>query len=108
MVHYHSPRFFMHTEFPTMDRQRLIEIASAEMADSKVQPTRERGYIYHHGRRVAALAEQLAATLDTSLNVSADCVFAAGLFHDLAKGTEPHHTLGAEKARPLLAGEMTP
>lgn len=88
-----------------MDRSRLIEIARAEMGDSDTHRNRERGYVLHHGLRVARIAADLAEEVGPAgpEAPNADRVFAAGLFHDMCKGAEPHHELAAERAPGLLA-----
>lgn len=91
-----------------MDRNRLIGIARMYMGSQKTSPTRERGYTYHHGLRTANLAQELVARLDEPLGVEEDVLFAGALFHDLGKGEEDHHLVGAARAMSVLNGALSP
>jgi uncharacterized protein len=87
-----------------MDRTRLQELARKAMALRTTNPARETGYIYHHGLRVAGLAEALAAKVDPKGRIDRDVLWAGALLHDLGKGCEPHHEIGGQMAQELLEG----
>lgn len=89
-----------------MDREKLTEIARRAMADRKPHPRRERGYIFHHGRRVGLLAERLADRIEQARDLDRDLLYAGGLFHDVGKGDEPHHRTGQLMVRDLLVGVL--
>lgn len=91
-----------------MERDVLMEIARKAMAGRKPHPGRERGYIFYHGRRVAHLAEHLADHVEGAEDLDRDVLFAGGLFHDVGKGTEPHHEMGAILTERLLRDTVEP
>ena len=91
-----------------MDKHELDRRARKAMSQRKTHPGRETGYIYAHGRRVAAIALELAAEVDVEATVDRDILYAAALLHDVGKGIEPHHTLGAVVVRELLDGLAGP
>ncbi len=91
-----------------MQRDVLMEIARKAMAGRKPHPGRERGYIFFHGRRVAHLAQHLADHIQGAEDLDRDILFAGGLFHDVGKGTEPHHEIGAILAGRLLRDVVEP
>ncbi|MFA6132860.1 MAG: HD domain-containing protein [Phycisphaerae bacterium] len=88
-----------------MNRQRILDIARSAMADRKTMPTREKGYIFHHGLRTAKIALTLVETVGVPIEVSPDILFAAAVFHDIGKGQEPHNERGADRAEQLLKTE---
>lgn len=68
---------------------------------------RERGFIYYHCERVAKISIHLRKELfpdDSSLD---DRIYVGALFHDVAKGIEPHHQTGSALIRTLLQEECT-
>jgi uncharacterized protein len=87
-----------------IDRDRIDQIARAELASRRTHKGRETGYVYHHGLRVAKLCDTLRDVIDRPVEVHPDVLWAGGLLHDLGKGDEPHHHSGARRARELLAG----
>jgi len=89
-----------------MDKQRLIRIARMAMGQRKVTPEREMGYVFHHCLRVAGIAAALWEQLGRRADIDPDILFAGALFHDVAKGTEPHSRLGALTVAELLASEL--
>ncbi len=89
-----------------MNRDRLLDIAREAMAGRKTHRGRERGFVFHHGRRTARLALSLHEALGRPEGLDPDGLFAAGLFHDVGKGAPAHHEAGARAARALLAGEV--
>jgi uncharacterized protein len=78
------------------------------MASRKPHPTRERGYIFYHGRRVGHLAQHLAERIEQAADLDGDLLYAGGLFHDVGKGTEPHHLIGARLVEELLKPVLGP
>jgi uncharacterized protein len=89
-----------------MDREKLTDIARRAMAHRKPHPRRERGYIFHHGRRVGLLAEHLADRVEQAATLDRDILYVGGLFHDVGKGDEPHHRIGEAMVRDLLTGVL--
>ncbi len=87
-----------------MDRIGVQQAAGQAMARRNTNPAREAGYIYHHGRRVAGLAEALVAEVDPQGRIDRDVLWAGALLHDLGKGSDPHHEIGGQIAEQLLAG----
>jgi len=91
-----------------IDRQILLDIARKAMGARKALLTRETGYLLHHGQRTAEIALHLCEHLDEQGEIDRDILYAAGLFHDIGKGIEPHAETGAALARMLLADACTP
>lgn len=79
------------------------KIAFDTMSASTVLPLREPGYIYYHGLRVAKLCLELAKVAGVK-GVNQHLLYAAGLFHDVAKGKEQHALAGADLMPHLLSG----
>ncbi len=92
-----------------MNREAIYRLARQLMEGSCAQPGRERGYILHHGVRVAREAIDLNRCL--KLKADEDLLWAAGLFHDVGKGCEPHwirsRELVLEHLAPLIEHEET-
>lgn len=89
-----------------MDFKRLDTIAQKAMKRRKSHVEREVGAAYFHGLRVAngAVALRRRLTEDASMD---DLLRAAGMFHDVAKGIEPHDETGAALTEWLLRDELT-
>lgn len=95
-----------------LDQVRLI--AEENIKPRRFHAAREPGYIYYHGRRVAALAEDILAVVNgersgarSGEHSSGDdpidpVLYAGALFHDVGKGFAPHNEVGADIARSLL------
>lgn len=89
------------------ERDRLIEIARREMAERRPIAARPVGHFFHHGKRTAAIALRLAEELgDRAGDLDRSVLFAAGLFHDVTKGDEPHNETGAARTAELLREVM--
>ena len=88
-----------------MDIDNITRIARTAMGKRTAPPTREPGWIYHHGIRTAKIAlwlrEQLGAEIDP------DILYTGALFHDLGKEFEPHNESGVIIAREILKQECT-
>jgi uncharacterized protein len=68
---------------------------------SRVAPsTREPGWIFHHGLRVARISLWLREKLE--MDIDRDLLFVGALFHDVGKEVEPHNQTGAVLTRALL------
>ncbi|MBN1942819.1 MAG: HD domain-containing protein [Phycisphaerae bacterium] len=91
-----------------MDRNEIIEIARSHMVNLKPMETREKGYVFHHGLRTAGIAMKLVDLVDPSPVVDRDILFAAAVFHDIGKGSDPHNEIGAAMAGEVLAGQCSP
>ncbi|MFP4384872.1 MAG: HD domain-containing protein [Spirochaetia bacterium] len=83
-----------------MNLKKIDALADAEMADRRYNPSREPGWILHHGRRTGKIACRLLKLL--RLKTDPDTVYVAGLFHDIGKGQDNHHLAGADLSRDLL------
>lgn len=92
-----------------MDREAVYTLAKQLMEGSRAHPGRERGYILHHGLRVAREAIDLNRCL--GLGADDELLWAAGLFHDAGKGLEPHwlssRALVMEHLAPLAGSPAT-
>jgi uncharacterized protein len=88
-----------------IDWQALDALAQKQMAQRKAHPMRETGFIYRHGRRVAASVCRLRARITDDASHD-EALRIAGLFHDIGKGIEPHARSGAVLARDLLAEHL--
>jgi uncharacterized protein len=86
---------------------KIHEIAFKAMAKRKSHLKREKGFIYYHGQRVAKIALNLRKELFPDETSMDDAIYVAALFHDVAKGIEPHHATGAQLVRSLLKDECT-
>jgi uncharacterized protein len=85
----------------SMDIPKIDHIAFENMAHSRPDKNREPGFILHHGRRTAQIALFLAEQIN--INVPRDILYTGALFHDVGKGTEPHHKIGARIVQDLLS-----
>jgi uncharacterized protein len=83
-----------------MDIKIIKQIAERAMSQRIAPPTREPGWIYHHGLRTARIALWLREEL--SSDVDPDVLSVGALFHDLGKDCEPHNETGAALSRELL------
>jgi len=73
-----------------MDINRIKELAFDKMGKRKPHNKREEGYIFYHGLRTAELAIQIREMIDETDNSKDNIKYVASLFHDIAKGIEPH------------------
>ncbi len=87
--------------------KQLDELAFATLGSSTVLPLREPGYLYFHGQRVAKLCLQMTKA-EGGKGIRLHLLYAAGLFHDLAKGQEQHALAGADQIPRLLGSLCTP
>lgn len=83
-----------------MDIDKIEQIARDNMVGRREPQEREPGWLYHHGRRTARLALWLCGELNASAD--RDTLYAAGLFHDIGKGSDNHNQAGADLTRKLL------
>ena len=84
----------------------LIDKIAWEVMSGRIEHTRrEPDWLYYHGHRTAKIALWLADRIEDPVN--RDIVYTGALFHDVGKGTEPHHEIGASKARELLSPVCT-
>ncbi|WP_353893208.1 HD domain-containing protein [Proteinivorax hydrogeniformans] len=84
-----------------MKIKRSKAIAYNYLKDIKYKE-RETGYLYYHGLRVANLSLNLANMLGDLSNNTKERMYIAAIFHDVAKGREPHNLTGAIKTKNLL------
>ncbi len=82
--------------------QSLTQLARTTMAGRVTHTARESGYGFYHGMRVAKMAQRIIDAIGQSDKVDPDELYAAGLFHDVAKGIEPHEKNGAALIITLL------
>jgi len=83
--------------------QSLTQLARNTMGQRVTHTERESGYGYYHGMRVAKIAQRLADVVDDKRKIDPEELYAAGLFHDVTKGIEPHEETGAALLVTLLA-----
>ena len=90
-----------------MDINRMEKLAFEKMGTSKAHPKREKGYIYYHGLRTAKIAIEIRKIIDEADSTKDDVIYVASLFHDIAKGIEPHGENGSILVRQILKDECT-
>src|SRR5690606_18666887 len=86
---------------------KINEIALKVMGKRKAHLSREKGFIYYHGQRVAKLSLNIRKELFPDDASHDDIIYTAALFHDVAKGIEPHHIHGSTLIRTLLGEACT-
>ncbi|MGB7605829.1 MAG: HD domain-containing protein [Lutisporaceae bacterium] len=85
-----------------MDIALVKQRAFEKLGKRKAHNHRETGFIYYHGVRVAKLVinlRKLVLPKDDSMD---DILQAAALFHDVAKGIEPHSQYGSSLVKEML------
>ncbi len=85
-----------------MNLDKIRELAYTHLADRKAHKEREKGFIFYHGERTGKIAVKLRELLIPENPEKDDILIAAGLFHDIAKGIEPHGEYGSLLAREIL------
>ncbi|MCB2286609.1 HD domain-containing protein [Clostridium algidicarnis] len=90
-----------------MDIKVIEEIAYKMMVNRKAHIEREKGFIYYHGLRVSKISLKLRKIILKEDCSHDDMIFVACLFHDIAKGIEPHGKYGAILARDILNQHCT-
>lgn len=85
-----------------MDINVLKEIAYKMLANRKAHLEREKGFIYYHGLRVSKLSLKLREVILPEDCSHDDIIIVASLFHDIAKGIEPHGKYGAVLMKDIL------
>lgn len=85
-----------------MDISVLKEIAYKLMGNRKAQLEREKGFIYYHGLRVSKISLNLRKIILSEDCSHDDIITVASLFHDVAKGIEPHGKNGAVLVKEIL------
>lgn len=85
-----------------MDINVLKEIAYKLMGNRKAQLEREKGFIFYHGLRVSKLSLNLRKVILKEDSSHDDIITVASLFHDVAKGIEPHGKNGAVLVKDIL------
>lgn len=90
-----------------MDIEKVHEKAKNLMIKNRIRISRESGYSYYHGTRVANLAVTLRKHLFPDITGYDDIIKAAGYFHDAGKGMNPHNVYGALIAREALKDMCT-
>jgi uncharacterized protein len=85
-----------------MDINVLKEIAYKMLANRKAHLEREKGFIYYHGLRVSKLSSKLREVILPEDCSHDDIIIVASLFHDIAKGIEPHGKYGAVLMKDIL------
>lgn len=84
----------------------LIDKIAWEVLRGRAEHTRrEPDWLYYHGHRTGKIALWLADKIGEP--VDRHILYTGALFHDIAKGTEPHHEIGASQARGLLSSVCT-
>jgi uncharacterized protein len=90
-----------------MDTNILQEVAYKLMGNRKAHLEREKGFIYYHGLRVSKLSLKLREVILPEDNSHDDIMVAASMFHDVAKGIEPHGKYGAVLIIDILKDHCT-
>lgn len=90
-----------------MDINALKEIAYNLMKNRKAQLDREKGFIYYHGLRVSKLSLNLRKIILNEDCTHDDIITVASLFHDVAKGIEPHGKNGAVLIKDIIKDYCT-
>lgn len=90
-----------------MDINRIEELAFNKMGKRKAHTKREAGYIYFHGLRTAKLAIEIRKIIDETDSTKDNVIYAASLFHDIAKGIEPHGENGSILVHQILKDECS-
>lgn len=85
-----------------MDIKKIDQIALETMSKRKAHVERERGFIYNHGRRVAALSLSLYSKIESAEKALEETIYAGALFHDVGKGIGSHGHTGAVLVKDLL------
>ena len=91
-----------------MNLEKIKELAFQHMADRKAHKEREKGFIFYHGERTGKLAVTLRKALIPENTQKDQILLAAGYFHDVAKGIEPHGEYGAVLVKEILKDQCTP
>ncbi|WP_425448841.1 HD domain-containing protein [Dethiothermospora halolimnae] len=90
-----------------MDINVLKEVARELMINRKAHIGREKGFIYYHGERVGKLSLKLREHILGDNSSHDDIMVIASLFHDVAKGIEPHGRYGAVLVKDILKEHCT-
>jgi len=91
-----------------VDLEQMQKLAYKYLGQRKAHLTRETGFIYYHGQRVAKIAIQLRQLVLPNCTEHDQELIVAAYFHDIAKGIEPHSDYGALLVRDLLANYCQP
>lgn len=90
-----------------MDINALQELAQKMMENRKAHLGREKGFIYYHGVRVSKVAINLRKMILPEDSSYDEILIVASLFHDVAKGIEPHGTYGSVLVKEILKDYCT-
>ncbi|CAK7086163.1 hypothetical protein CIW83_05000 [Tissierella sp. P1] len=85
-----------------IDINRIEELAFKTMGKRKSHSKREKGYVYYHGLRTAKLAIEIRKIVGQIDNSKDNIIYVASLFHDIAKGIEPHNENGSILVQQVL------
>jgi len=88
-----------------VDLQFLEEMAKKYMGKRQTHNSREKGFVFNHGRRTGLLARNLRPYVDENGSFD-DLIYIAGLYHDIGKGIEPHAWSGEILAREILKDHL--
>lgn len=90
-----------------MDIDRIEKLAFHKMGKKKSHSKREKGHVYYHGLRTANLALDIRKIIDETDDVKDNVIYVASLFHDIAKGIEPHNENGSILVRQILKDDCS-
>ncbi len=90
-----------------MDIKKIENLAFQKMGDNKSHPKRETGYIYYHGLRTGKLAIEIRKIINKIDDSKDGVIYIASLFHDIAKGNEPHNENGSILIKQILKDECS-
>jgi uncharacterized protein len=89
-----------------MNIEHIKELARRLMIEQKGHIEREIGYIFYHGMRTAEICMNLLNSIDHSLNIDRNTLYAGAILHDVAKGLEPHAEIGSAIVKKSLEGKL--
>ncbi|NMA85975.1 MAG: HD domain-containing protein [Tissierellia bacterium] len=90
-----------------MDINRIEELAFQKMGKRYSHSKREKGYIYYHGLRTAKLSIEIRKIIDEIDDSKDNIIYVSALFHDIAKGIEPHNENGSILIKQILKDECS-
>lgn len=91
-----------------MDIVKIEHNVSSVLKRSGAQQSREKGYVYFHGKRVAELAMKIFSEVKVSPEkIELDRIYIAGLMHDIGKGRKHHALAGSKLVPKYIDGEVS-
>lgn len=85
-----------------MNLEEIRKLALKTMGKRQSHVSREKGYVYFHGQRVARIALTLRTLIYPERTEEDQAILVGGWFHDVGKGIEPHWEYGAVLTKKIL------